>query len=95
MSQNDKIVRHIINENLKSALRQKGHEPSETIPDDLVLLQSGLDSLAFAILITELEDTLGYDPFTLQEEPIYPRTFGEFLSVYLQFSEHLSPNVTA
>ena len=33
--------------------------------DDLVLLDSGLDSLCFAILVARLEDELGVDPFRL------------------------------
>ena len=31
---------------------------------DLVLLDSGLDSLCFAIIVARLEDELGIDPFT-------------------------------
>ncbi|MEQ9247198.1 MAG: acyl carrier protein [Nitratireductor sp.] len=47
-----------------------------------VLLETGLDSLGFAILVTRLEEDLGYDPFSLATEAYYPRTFGEFLSFY-------------
>ena len=32
------------------------------LPDDLVLLDSGLDSLGFAVLVARLEDELGIDP---------------------------------
>ena len=32
--------------------------------DDLVLLDSGLDLLGFAVLVARLEDRLGVDPFT-------------------------------
>lgn len=56
--------------------------------DDLVLLQSGLDSLGFAVLITRLESECGYDPFTLMTEPFYPRTFGELVEVYDRFKAH-------
>jgi acyl carrier protein len=37
------------------------------LTDDLVLLDSGLDSLCFAILVARLEDKLGVDPFTAAE----------------------------
>lgn len=47
-----------------------------------VLLDTGLDSLGFAIVVTRLEMALGYDPFTLAPEPFYPRTYGEFLAFY-------------
>lgn len=50
--------------------------------DDLVLLESGLDSLGFAILVARLEDTLGIDPFTTAEDATFPVTFGDFVKVY-------------
>lgn len=50
--------------------------------DDLVLLDSGLDSLGFAVLVARLEDKLGVDPFTASEEAVFPVTFGEFVKVY-------------
>jgi hypothetical protein len=50
--------------------------------DDLVLLESGLDSLGFAVLVARLEDTLGVDPFTVAEDAMFPVTFGEFVKVY-------------
>jgi len=50
--------------------------------DDLVLLDSGLDSLGFAVLVARLEDTLGIDPFTSADDAIFPITFGDFVKVY-------------
>ena len=50
--------------------------------DDLVLLESGLDSLGFAVLVARLEDTLGIDPFTAAEDAMFPQTFGDFVKVY-------------
>jgi acyl carrier protein len=62
------------------------HEQAVAVPeslgDELVLLQSGLDSLGFAILVAELENRLGYDPFVLMEDPVYPKTMGEFVQMY-------------
>jgi hypothetical protein len=29
---------------------------------------------------------LGYDPFTLMDEPVYPKTLGEFVAVYERFA---------
>lgn len=52
------------------------------LSDDLVLLESGLDSMGFAVLVVELEEVLGYDPFSISEEAFYPSTFGEFVSFY-------------
>jgi acyl carrier protein len=52
------------------------------LTDELVLLDSGLDSLCFAILVAELEDALGFDPFTAAEDVYFPVTFGEFVAFY-------------
>ncbi len=50
--------------------------------DDLVLLNSGLDSLGFAVLVARLEDELGIDPFTASADALFPVTFGDFVKVY-------------
>jgi acyl carrier protein len=52
------------------------------LTDDLVLLESGLDSLCFAIIVATLEDELGYDPFTEAEDVFFPVTFGDFVRFY-------------
>jgi acyl carrier protein len=60
--------------------RDKGTLPRLT--DDLILLESGLDSLAFAILVARLEDELGVDPFSSEDEVDFPITLGDFLRLY-------------
>jgi acyl carrier protein len=50
--------------------------------DDLVLVDSGLDSLGFAVLVARLEDKLGVDPFSAAEDAMFPVTFGDFVKVY-------------
>jgi acyl carrier protein len=50
--------------------------------DDAVLLECGLDSLCFAIIVARLEDALGYDPFGAAEEMAFPVTIGEFIKLY-------------
>ena len=47
-----------------------------------MLLDSGLDSLGFAVLVARLEDRLGVDPFTASEDALFPVTFGDFVKVY-------------
>jgi acyl carrier protein len=47
-----------------------------------VLLESGLDSLCFAIIVARLEDQLGVDPFTASEDVFFPVTMGEFVKFY-------------
>jgi len=81
-----------IREEVESAYREacenRNVEFPESMNEDMVLLKSGLDSLGFAVLVTDLEFKLGYDPFTLMDEPVYPRTFGELLAIYDRFKEH-------
>ena len=50
--------------------------------DDLSLMESGLDSLCFAIIVARLEDELGVDPFTASDEVYFPVTFGDFVKLY-------------
>ena len=52
------------------------------LTDALELLNSGLDSLCFAILVSRLEDALGVDPFTVSEDTLFPVTFGDFVGFY-------------
>lgn len=52
------------------------------LTDQLELLESGLDSLCFAIVVTRLEESLGVDPFSASEDAVLPVTFGEFVRFY-------------
>jgi acyl carrier protein len=52
------------------------------LSDDLALIESGLDSLCFAIIVARLEDTLGFDPFSAAEDGNFPVTLGEFIQFY-------------
>lgn len=70
-----------------SVAEMTGSELCQEFNDDTVLLESGLDSLGFAILVARLEEEIGYDPFSMMDEPIYPRTFSEFVNIY----EKLAP----
>jgi acyl carrier protein len=68
-----------------SQMEQVAKEQNVTLPpltDATVLLDSGLDSLGFAILVARLEDALGFDPFAASEEAYFPVTLGDFVRVY-------------
>ncbi len=70
---------------IMSELRQVADEQARTLAplsDDLVLLDSGLDSLCFAILVARLEDKLGLDPFSASEDATFPVTLGDFVKAY-------------
>ena len=68
-----------------SEMRKVAEEQAKTLgplSDDLVLLDSGLDSLCFAVLVARLEDKLGLDPFTASDDVAFPVTLGDFVRVY-------------
>ena len=46
------------------------------------LLDCGLDSLSFALIVARLEDALGFDPFDVTGEVTFPVTFGDFVKLY-------------
>ncbi len=61
--------------------QENGTEAPDLAPDT-ILLDTGLDSLGFAIFVSSLEEALGYDPFTLAEDAFYPQSFAEFVAFY-------------
>lgn len=66
------------------AFTKVAHEYEKDLPpltDSTPLLESGLDSLCFAIIVTRLEDSLGVDPFSA-DDSLFPVTFGEFVKLY-------------
>jgi acyl carrier protein len=74
-------VRLTIIEQMEQVAREHG-KILAPLKEDLVLADSGLDSLGFAVLVARLEDTLGIDPFTAAEDAFFPVTLGEFVKVY-------------
>jgi acyl carrier protein len=74
-------IKLTIMDQMKQIAREHG-KTLAPLSDDLVLLDSGLDSLGFAVLVARLEDTLGIDPFTTAEDAMFPLTFGDFVKVY-------------
>lgn len=76
------VVRELIRGELTALLAENGVTDIPQLDDDDILLDTGLDSLGFVVLVTRLEDALGYDPFTEMAEAVYPLTLGEFVAVY-------------
>lgn len=52
------------------------------LADDTRLLEAGLDSLSFALIVARLEDSLGFDPFDTDQDVRFPVTFGDFVRLY-------------
>jgi acyl carrier protein len=73
-----------------SQIQEIAEDSRKSLPpltDDLILLDSGLDSLAIAILVARLEETLGFDPFTESDDGAYPVTLGDFIRFYEQAAQ--------
>lgn len=80
-------MKKIILEKFNEALEQTDVEQRyDDISDDQILLESGLDSLGFAILVALLEEELDLDPFQEMEGAFYPTTYGEFVAIYEKYS---------
>ncbi|MCB1489046.1 MAG: acyl carrier protein [Bauldia sp.] len=76
MSTRDEIVSQI------TAIAKQQEKTIAPLEDSLVLTDSGLDSLCFALLVANLEDKLGADPFTASDDVNFPVTLGEFVRLY-------------
>jgi acyl carrier protein len=70
----------VISEIVQIAEQQK--KTLAPLTDDAILLNTGLDSLCFAILVARLEDSLGFDPFSTSDDMSFPVTLGDFVRVY-------------
>ena len=68
-----------------AAMKRIAEEQQVALPQlnhDLLLHETGFDSLAFAILVARLEDDLAIDPFTISEDAAFPLTVGDFVRAY-------------
>jgi acyl carrier protein len=74
-------TRSTITSLFQDVAREQGRKLSP-LSDELKLLESGLDSLSFALIVARLEDVLGFDPFDTDETRSFPVTFGDFVKLY-------------
>jgi acyl carrier protein len=68
---------------IQEIARENGVEPPALI-DELPLMDSGLDSLALAVLVARLEEVLGLDPFTEADDFPDVVTLGDLVRFYEQ-----------
>jgi len=76
MSVRSKIISHF------ETVAKEQNQKLPPLTDELVLLDSGLDSLCFAVIVARLEDDLGFDPFTASEDLEFPVTFSDLVKLY-------------
>jgi hypothetical protein len=74
-------VRSEVLSQMRSVAQEQGKK-LVPLADGVVLLESGLDSLCFAIIVARLEDRLGVDPFVSTAEKDFPVTVGDFVHFY-------------
>lgn len=74
-------IRSLIADQMQNVAVQQ-NKSLAPLTDDLNLLDCGLDSLCFAILVARLEDELGFDPFAVDDDVYFPTTFGDFVQFY-------------
>lgn len=67
---------------LFAEVAQEQNKVLAPLSDELGLLDTGLDSLCFAIIVARLEDCLGIDPFSAEDEVDFPVTVGDFIRLY-------------
>jgi hypothetical protein len=74
-------VRSEIIASFEQVAREQGKQLAP-LSDELGLLESGLDSLCLAVVVARLDDSLGLDPFSAEEEVEFPVTVGDFVKLY-------------
>ena len=72
-------VRSTITATFEDVAREQQRELAP-LTDPMKLLESGLDSLSFALIAARLEESLGYNPFDTADH--FPVTFGDFVKFY-------------
>ncbi len=81
-------IRSVITRNFSQVAWEQGRDLA-TLTDDLVLLDSGLDSLSFAIIVNRLEDAIGVDPSSASDDALFPVTFGDFVELYERTAQQI------
>ena len=80
-------IRDIVQRQLTAMAAQSSPLPAPEAIDDEDLLETfGLDSVAFAELLTRLEEETGYLPPAILEGD-YPETFGELVAAWRPSAE--------
>jgi acyl carrier protein len=70
---------------MRDVAAQYEKELAPHFDDETLLLDSGLDSLDYAIVVARLQNELHLDPFgKLRQGSEFPKSFGEFVDAYCQ-----------
>lgn len=78
-------IEKVVKDAMEQVAQLSDCELIQPIENSTLLLQSGLDSLGYAMLVAQLEEDLGFDPFTEMAITTYPNTFEEFVKIYQKY----------
>ena len=67
--------------------------PLVPLTDATILLDSGLDSLALAVIVARLEDELDVDPFSISSSADFPATVGDLITAYERAVKTVAVNI--
>jgi acyl carrier protein len=70
----------LVIDSVREVLQEEGIEPGELTADTKVLEDTGLDSLALALVVVKMEERTGQDPFA--EGFVNFQTVGELADLY-------------
>ena len=76
-------IRSIILDEINVVFSEEGVTFEEEMLS-LPVMEIGVDSLTYAVLVARLEVKLGKDPFTEQPERGYPKLLSDFVDAYLE-----------
>lgn len=74
-------VRNVVYDQMQQVAVEQGKR-LVPLADDVALLESGLDSLCFAVIVARLEMLLGTDPFVKNDDVQFPVTVGDLVRLY-------------
>ena len=75
-------IRDVVIDEIKEVFGQEGLIFNEEMLS-MGVMDIGVDSLTYAVLVARLQFRLGKDPFTENPELGYPKLLGDFLDAYL------------
>lgn len=82
-------VRSEILEQFKQVAEEQ-EMPLGALSDESPLMDLGLDSLCFAIVVSRLEGSLGVDPFSQSDDVPFPVNLREFIQIYENAVQYVS-----
>jgi acyl carrier protein len=72
----------LVKETINEVLRQDGRPPAELVPETNILRETELDSMGLALVVVQLEEKTGRDPFV--QGFVNFSTVGELAELYAE-----------